>query len=395
MFNWQTGLLAAGFFSFSASAMSLARFSWNPNLAPVVSIFMIYFNWRALKKSKYWLLVSLCFSILMQLHYLTLLTAVSAGLLWLYSLIKKLKLKNKKNISELVTHTIISLLIFILSLTPLILFDLKHDGLNRKAFINLFQNEETFAENGEANLGQTILATLKETEGRSMHILYEINFGKNRTFNKWLNVSTLVGLLLIYVNLIQKKKDTDAMLTILIYLLVGILGAAAYRHTVFDHYIAYLFPITALVYGLVLTKIIKFKPGWLVLLGFSGYYLYYNLTHLPLLNSAYLTIKQRSYEIAAYMTPADQYDLVLLSPTKDLYGQNYRYFLSTTNSPPLKKTDLSRLNTLVIIDEEKNVADVTSLPIYEIVTFPTKKIDLEVHHQTPPDFYILRNYYGP
>ena len=38
MFSPSTGLLAAFFIAFSASAIDLSRFSWNPNLAPLFSL---------------------------------------------------------------------------------------------------------------------------------------------------------------------------------------------------------------------------------------------------------------------------------------------------------------------------------------------------------------------
>ena len=45
VFDRQTAILASIFFTFSASVVNLARFSWNPNPAPFFSLLMFYFTY--------------------------------------------------------------------------------------------------------------------------------------------------------------------------------------------------------------------------------------------------------------------------------------------------------------------------------------------------------------
>ena len=192
MFNYKVGLLASFFLGFSAVAIDISRFSWNPNLAPLVSVAMIYFNWKALKKPRYWPIVALCFSILIQLHYLTLLTGISAGLLWLYQLIKRWR--EHRQINKTIKAAAISLVIFLLSLTPLVLFDIKHDGLNFQAFKSLLFKEEAFASQ-EQSVAQSLVSIIQETEGRAMHILFEFNLDQSRQIDRILNI-TFLGIFL-------------------------------------------------------------------------------------------------------------------------------------------------------------------------------------------------------
>ncbi len=107
-------------------------------------------------------------------------------------------------------------------------------------------------------------------------------------------------------------------------------------------------------------------------------------------NYLYQRTQQSSQQIYNYLVDGERYDIVLLSETKDLYGQSYRWFLSTTDRPPILKENAQTPETLVIIDEEKHAKDVTNLDIYEIIVFAGKNVDVKVLNQDLPDFYILR-----
>ena len=90
IFDRHSVLLATIFLALSHTAVNLSRFSWNPNLAPFFSLLMFYFTYLAWKKDeRYWLLVSAMFSVLIQLHYVTLLAGLGSGLIYLISLKEK------------------------------------------------------------------------------------------------------------------------------------------------------------------------------------------------------------------------------------------------------------------------------------------------------------------
>ena len=172
---------------------------------------------------------------------------------------------------------------------------------------------------------------------------------------------------------------------------MGILGTAAYQHTIFNHYIAYLFPITALIYSLILNQFLSKKILWLIPVAFISIFLKHNMQQLPLTpNYSYLRVQQTAKQIYQKLEDKEKYDLVLLSESKDLYGQNYRYFLSTTDTPPQKKGLGHAPDTLIIIDEQKQVENVTQLPIYEIEIFPEKDVNLLLENEELPDIYFLR-----
>jgi len=196
----------------------------------------------------------------------------------------------------------------------------------------------------------------------------------------------------------RRTSYLSGHILILWWLVVGILGTAAYQHTVFDHYIAYLFPISALMGGVALGQLYHWQIGQfkigkigvgLLILGFASY----NLPKMPLKTTGWTVseIRQTSQTILDRVAPGEKYNLVLLSESHDLDGQNYRYFLTTDkNKPPVPLEERGNINTLFIINEEKKSQKVTDLPIYEIVTFPNK-VPSEVYHiPNGPEITILR-----
>jgi hypothetical protein len=411
MFNLPVALLSSLFLTFSATAVTHARFSWNPNLAPLFGLLMVYFNWRALKQPKFWIAVAACFSVLIQLHYLTLLAGMAAVLLWLWQLRQMISAaranadsgSDSACLKDLLRSTALGILIFILSLAPLILFDLKHQGLNAQAFWQLVSDEKTFAHATRRWTAwwQKILDIFQETEGRAMHILLEFNLGKKRSLNRWLMLVLLSLSGGHWYHSLQKDKNQkqkttgqyQAHLTLAAYLVTAILGTAAYQHTIFDHYIAYLFPITAIIYALSLDAIRQFLSSRVAAvagLAFTGWFLSYNLARLPWQkNYSMLTVRRTAQRIAQKVDLSRPYNLVLLSESKDLYGQNYRYFLSTTPQPPLPVGQHHRAKTLLIIDELKQPEQAINTKIYEIASFPSHEIERTLHIDRGPNVYIL------
>jgi 4-amino-4-deoxy-L-arabinose transferase-like glycosyltransferase len=381
--------------TFSVSAVTYSRFSWNPNPAPLVGLIMMYATYKAWKSHpRWWVLVALCFSVLIQLHYLALLSLGGAGVIWLIQarelwLNRQHTKSTPHTLKNLLSASVVAALLFGMSLTPLILFDFKHDGLNAKALQKLVFQEESFADNNQLSLAKKVPDTMNEMHGRSMHILFEHTVGKNRTVNTALLVVTA---LLILPWLFKTKRPTWAGEVVIVsYLVTGIVGSAVYEHSVFDHYIAYLFPASFLIQGLGLARLSRHLLGSLAVVAFVGYFLWHNLARMPLQPNGWTIYDMQRVTDSIYqrLGPDEKYSLVLLSPSKDLYGQNYRYFLSTTNKPPLPPERAGEADTLVIINEE-HVTNVSALPIYEITIFPQKTTSETYTIDTGPEIIMFR-----
>lgn len=385
----KAALIAALLYTFSAIAVTYTRFSWNPNPAPFVSLLLLYSIFMTAKEPKKWWLVGLWITVIIQLHYLTLLAVAATGLVWLYQVISKLRAR--QSLRELWQGTGLAVVIFLLSLTPLVLFDLKHQGLNAKAFSNLLGGD-TFETTTTYTLAEKMMVYVKETDGRSQHIFAEHLIGKVRPLNRAIVLLTILGVILIF-KYTHWRKQHPALPILVIYIAVGVIGTSLYQHSVFDHYIAYLFPAVFLLHGLTLSYLTNSKLTQPLFAGLLIAYFSYNLPRLPLTTVGWTIndIQQTSKTIAQRVKPGEKYNIVLLSESKDLEGQNYRYFLTTEpTKPPVPIEQRAEVDTLFVIDEMKITPDVTALPIYEIVTFPNKQVSEVYQIGDGPRITVLR-----
>ncbi len=390
IFKSKTAYLATIFFTFSAGVVNLARFSWNPNLAPFFSLLMFYFTYLAWQKnSKYWILTALCFGILIQLHYVTLLALSGAGLVLLIQIFEK-----DKNKQKLLKHVLLAISVFILTLAPLMLFDYKHDFLNAKSFANIFTKEESFNLEKKASRQKTSVVykffTL-DLKDKASKIIFEPSFGVNKFNHPFLFFALLISL----IYLVRKKfKLEKGEIVLLAFLLPGIVGVSLYQHQVYEHYIAYLFPFVYIFYGLFFAK---FKNKWLMLamlLPFLTFYIFNNWSRYNLKDNGWKLsdLEKTSQAIYQRVLPGEKYNIVLLSESKDLYGMNYRYFLSTKENEPVKIEDHHLAQKLFIINEEKVEKNVLDSLIYEIVVFPSKNVTEVFQIENGPEITVLSSY---
>lgn len=393
-------LWATFFFVFSAAIIMGSRFSWNPNPAPLVSLLMMYTTYLAWKRDpRYWIGVAACFSVLIQLHYLTLLSLPAAGIFWFLDLFRRWRTKeiSKRwsHLRPLLISTALGLLVFIVSLTPLILFDVKHQGTNAKAFSSMFSSGENFQYQSGKFITK-VVKPIKEMEGRSLHIMFEYMIGKNRVLNQFLLYSAFVGLLYLLRQPNKKRlipgESENGIWVIVSFLAFGITGTALYEHTIYDHYIAYLFPATSLLYGYLIAHIRPKWVSWMLGSIFAAYFLLHNIPILPLRDTGWKLsdIQRTSEAILDKVQPGEKYNIVLLSESRDIHGQNYRYFLTTGHTRPAAAEEQGDIDTLFIINEEKKTDRVVDSPIYEIVVFPNKNPSEVFHIENGPEITVLR-----
>jgi len=229
-------LIATVLFTFSSLAITYANFSWNPNPAPFVSLILLWALFLVSQnKTRYWLLVGLSFSILIQLHYMTLLAFLPIIFVWLRNFSKLFcNSSERKLLTNFFVHSLLAFLIGALFLLPLFLFDWKHQGTNIQALKDLFggQNSITqFVPN--LNIGEKIFSVLTETHGRAMDILLDVHVGQDRYRN------TLILIVIGLVSLVSLRRTKDALgiRLILAFLLTGILGTSFYSHNLYPHYV--------------------------------------------------------------------------------------------------------------------------------------------------------------
>ncbi len=386
LFNKTTGLIACIFYTFSHLSVTHARFSWNPNPTPLITLLTIYFLNKTFKNKKYWMYVAICLAILIQLHYFALLIVAGSGLIWLYQI--KNASKKIEEIKNIIEYTIKSIIIVFTFNIPLILFDIKNNFLNWQAFIKIFSKEQSFTLPSDYNFFDKIFYLIRTFLHTSQQLFIEI-FYSDISFNLLFIIISLFLMGLVYKNHSKNKKNLN-ILTILF--LTSNLGASLYRHEIHDHYIIYLIPIVGLFYGLIVNNIWNRISGKIITIILIFAFLYTNFQYYPLSSMGWTIDDQQlvTKKIYDHLNKNEKYNLVLLSESQDFYGMNYRYFLSTTDKKPLSIYEFDQAETLVIINENQKNIDVTSLPVYEITSFPNKKIDDQFSINEGPTIIILR-----
>jgi 4-amino-4-deoxy-L-arabinose transferase-like glycosyltransferase len=392
----KAALWASSLFGLSAVVSFNTRFSWNPNPAPIVALFMMYFTHLAIKKnSKYWIAVTACFSVLIQLHYLTLLSGAGFGAVWLYQLVTKLN--NKKSVKKMLVSTFIGALVFIVSLTPLILFDLKHEGLNRKAFQSILTEKNAFNKEEVPVNSNPISLALKDLKNRTEFIIADISIGEHsKNLNFYVSAFVVFILLKQLYKKHKKNKDISGDIVLASFLLTGIIGTSLYKQNLFEHYISYLFPATFLTLGVVINYLISKQKfiTYLIVVFFLAFFLKFNFNHAKVvLHSLGWTIAHTqgvAKTIEDRVIDGEKYNIVLLNSTGDIYGQNYRYFLTASQKPPVLEEQFGEVDTLFIIDEERKIKNETDSPVYQIVTFPNKEPSEVYFIPGGPEIIVLR-----
>ncbi len=380
----RAALIGAAAYAVSATAITYARFSWNPNPAPFFAIILLWASQKVLQQ-KYWyfVVISLCVAVLVQLHYVTLLGGAAASILWLIELVRLIRspIKRAVYLKTFILSTLIAGGLFLFSLLPLVLFDFRHQFLNLHSLQKLLTTEDGGF--SRANNTEKVLRVVTDMHGRSLLILFEMFIGLWRPMNTLLLVVFILLFTYLLLNKRQEKYRTGYFLLVL-YVLVATFGLSFYKSSVFFHYIAYLFPVSLLAYGVFLEKMyeLKYQFGKIIAVCFAAGFLYWNATHLPLkpLSWTIDDISRTTQTITARVKPGEKYNIVLLTGTGDIEGQNYRYFLETTDKPPLPKEQWGETETLFIINEDMKLKRVVDSPIYEIVVFP---------HKTPSEVYKM------
>lgn len=397
VFGKRAAGIAAILVAINAVAITHSRFSWNPNPQSLVATLMLWAIYRAVSKSSwYWLGVSVCFAILSQLHYMALLTLIPAIVVWLYQLIRlywlrvnenKGRHKQAKNSHEMLKQvrgdgkkaqktfwvaTVISMAIFLMSLTPLVLFDLKHGGVNLKAFQDLMGGQNSISQpTGEG--WEKVVTILKATRGRAMYVLLDTQIGGE--WNR--NTIILVSLISLVIFIMYRSRDRlpQGLWLILLWLGTAILGTSLYSHSIYDHYILFALPAVWLLVGWLLASlsrlhlIVAVTVGLLLLVIAN-----YNLQQLSFTGGGKTVkdIKLITTSIADRINEGESYNIVLISDSRDYYGQHYRYFLDTyEGKEPInpEHDDTQQISTLVIIDEQNMGDQVYFLPFYAIPAF--------------------------
>lgn len=361
LFGNLTAITASFLYSIMLPAVEYSRFSWNPNIAPVFGILILYGLHQSLVHSRhrYLILSWISFAIVIQLHYIALLAGPPIAIISLYSLLSN---KDKSSRREIISSTLIGTVIFLSSLSPLIIFDFRHDRIISRSFAHFINTQDT-TEASDKSLVGLIRERNTHVSARLMQIP---GGGVDRTISMAILIA---GLLLVgYKGNFFTDKRKKSLALVLTFLLTAILGTSLYSGSVYDHYLTYIYAIVALYYAVIIIQISKFKYiGPIASFAVIVWISFYNLNSTPVFSHGQGGTQKHQLvadQILEIINPGD-YNITLIGHHRDFKGMNYRYFLEISDRQPLSPEEYLSIPQLIVIDEV-GINDPFELDIFEI-----------------------------
>ncbi|OGD63418.1 hypothetical protein A2160_03045 [Candidatus Beckwithbacteria bacterium RBG_13_42_9] len=258
MFKSQlAAVFTALFYAISPLAVEFSRWPWNPNVMPFFATLFFYSLWQTLeKKREHWILLTgVSIALMLQSHYMGL---ASIPILFVALLIKRPVIKEK-------TFWLSAIILFLALMSPLLVFDLRHNFLNTRGFWQIVSERERG--------GFSLLDIFSRERDRIRQI-----FGDFTTLGeRSLANNLLLGLSSVSWIILARQKRRWWL--VLIWLFIGALFLSLYQGPFYRHYLEFLLPVCSIFLGGILALL--FAQKWwgqglaiLCLLGLSGLFLY-------------------------------------------------------------------------------------------------------------------------
>lgn len=367
-FSEKVGIIASILYAISPTVIQYSRSSWNPNIMPFFALLSVYSIWKVYKENKFrWLIVTaVAMAFVMQSHYLGILLAPTLFIYWLISY-----LKNRKNNKDLARYTIYAVLIFVFLMSPLAIFDLRHDYMNTKALYKFLTVRQ-----------ETVSARPWSAVPKMYPILTEINTSL-LTAKELISGKIVTALFVVFTawQVFSKRKRIldENILLVILWMAFGLIGFGIYKQHIYDHYFGFLFVAPFLITSLFFEKIISVNGklkilGYLLLVSLIGLNLYKN----PLRFHPNRQL-QRSVHVAEKIideSDGKRFNLAVLAERN--YEDGYRYFLEVKGAEVLH-ADRWDKNTIsdtlfVACEMPKEKCDPTHSPKAEVANFGWTKI---------------------
>jgi 4-amino-4-deoxy-L-arabinose transferase-like glycosyltransferase len=361
-FGKQAAAITAILFAISPIAIIYGRTSWNPNPMPFFALLTVWGIYQVWQNKKYlWLpIVGISTAFALQMHYLALLLLPTIGLFWLLTLLK-IK-KEKLHINKLILGTVVATAIFLCLMSPLVLFDLKHQGMNLHAFTALVS-----AKSGVFNLGHLI------SKPYSIFTLSQSLLSGEQGMSLFLTIAPFI-ITTIFL-FIKRKQNPVKLLTA--WLLFVILGLSLYNQPVYIHYLGLIYPAVFILTGAIFAFFIKknIYTKWLSLVLLLGLIVHSFITSPSFgIPNNQLKRTEAVADLIIKESEGKPFNLGLIA--KQNYDESYRYFLENKRSA-LEKDQNKITDQLFVICEDGPSCKPEGHSQYQIAVFGVAHVEKE------------------
>ena len=354
-FGKVAALVASIFFAVSPVAIIYGRTSWNPNPMPFFALLCIWGIYQVWQHKKYfWLIIvgaSAAFAL--QMHYLGLLLLPTLGLFWILSLIR-LK-KEKHSTKSFTKNTILAIFIFLSLMSPLVLFDIKHSGMNFSALTAMLS-----AKSGVFNLADSLAKPFT---------LFSFTQSSLLTGNE--KPKLIVTIILCVISalfiLINRKKPSIQIITS--WILFTIIGLSLYNQPVYIHYLGLVYPAVFLLSGALFSSVVKMNPvfKW-VFITLLAILVFNALRTSPAFESPNYQLRrtEQAADLIIQESQGQEFNFGLIS--KNNYDESYRYFLENKQAKLVRGED-KIVDQLFVICEDGEKCQPEGNPDWQIAVF--------------------------
>jgi len=389
-------ILSAFLYAISPAVIVYSRSSWNPNIMPFFSLLLIYSVWKFWSKREYrWIVIALvCSAAVLQSHYLGLILIPIVGLFWVISLvneIRKPKIENPKS-KSFIKFSALGGLFFILLMSPLFMFDMRHGWMNFRSIEKFFTERQTTVSakpwNAFANLDHVV-------ERISQALINPDSLAAPRILSAifvfvsfWLLVKLLIRKNKGRINLDIKgfwsrfnSKELSPFILIVVWLGVSVIGLGVYKQEIYAHYFGFFYAGAFLMLGasVAIIRDIRWRLGTLISFLIVGFIALTQLQASPL---QYPPSNQlgRTIEVADKMIEISGGDLFNIAVIAERnYEGAYQYFLERENAnfviiDPERLEETIAPQLLVVCELPKDKCDPTHNDKAEVANFGWSKI---------------------
>lgn len=359
-FGKTAGIIASFLYTVSPVTILASRSSWNPNPAPFFAMLAIHSLYKAQKGEglKRFVLAGVFIGAAAQMHYLALIL-IPVCLVIYFS-------KKPYRFSGLLS----AVLSFIFIMSPLILFDFRHNFLNYRAVTELFSS------------GGAVSVNIIETISKIPQIFYHDLIGRYIASENI--IVTIVVSLVIFVPFFIIRKRPIFILGS--WLSVGLIGLSFYQKDIYDHYLGFMNPVPFILLGAVFTSIKSFKYIFISLILLVGIL---NLQNNPLFILPNNQL-ERTRAVSKYVLQKagnGDFNFALLS--KNNYDAAYQFYFYIFGYTP-KQVPFDKTDQLFVVCEDA-VCNPINNSKYEIAGFGWAKIAYEEQVQGVKLFKLIHN----
>lgn len=375
------GIVASLLYAISPTVINFSHSSWNPNIMPFFSLLTIYSIWRVWKRddNRYLFVAAISFAFVLQSHYLGLLIAPVIGIIWFYKFLllntKTSYITEKTPLIKFIKNSIFALVLFLFLMSPLLIFDIRHNWMNFNAMKTFFTERQT-------NFSNTSLSLFTKIPPMASGIISSLVASKNRVIGEMVLTIVSISSLLIFLG--RKKLHSDeasGFSMLFLWIIFGLIGLGIYKQNVYDHYFGFLFTAPHILIGGFVENVLEKLNNigkFFIIIALSFLFII-NIIKNPLRNNPNYQL-QRSVNVVNKIikeSKGETFNFAVIAERN--YEDGYQYFLEKEKSKFVEidsQIEESVTNQLFVVCEvEESKCDPTHSAKAEIANFGWSKID--------------------